>query len=95
MQHGIGRTNEAHNLCIRDLGAGSLCMQSFLSDTGLLQSGESLQRELAAAEQDQSGFVADLSQQDYNAIVEGWREKLQRVQTGEQRWGLFLARKPS
>ena len=61
----------------------------------LLQFGECLQRELATVEQDETGFVADLSQADYNAIVDGWREKLQRVQVGEQRWGLFLARKPS
>ena len=51
--------------------------------------------ELAAAESDQAGFVKDLSQDDYDAIISGWREKLQRVQAGEQRWGLYMARKPS
>ncbi len=60
-----------------------------------MQFGESLQRELSAAEQDQKGFVSDLSQGDYDAIVGGWREKLHRVQAGEQRWGLFSACKPT
>ncbi|KAK9831800.1 hypothetical protein WJX74_009654 [Apatococcus lobatus] len=57
--------------------------------------GESLERELAAAEQDRAGFVSDLSQSDYDTIVGGWQEKLDRVRAGEQRWGLFMANKPS
>ena len=60
-----------------------------------MQFGESLERELAAAEQDRTGFVADMSQADYDTIVGGWREKLERVRAGEQRWGLFAANKPS
>lgn len=54
-----------------------------------------MEKELAAAEQDRAGFVSDLSQEDYDVIVGGWREKLDRVRFGEQRWGVFMANKPS
>ncbi|KAK9845697.1 hypothetical protein WJX84_002354 [Apatococcus fuscideae] len=57
--------------------------------------GQCLQRELAAAEQDREGFVQDLSQEDYNTIMGGGREKLQRVQAGEQRWGLYVLASPA
>jgi phosphoethanolamine N-methyltransferase len=32
-------------------------------------------------------------QEDYNEIVGGWKAKLIRSSSGEQRWGLFVARK--
>ena len=32
-------------------------------------------------------------QEDYNEIVGGWKAKLIRSSSGEQRWGLFAARK--
>lgn len=32
-------------------------------------------------------------QEDYNEIVEGWKAKLGRCSSGEQRWGLFIAKK--
>lgn len=54
----------------------------------------SLKRELAAAEADKAAFVAEFSEQDYSDVVGGWVAKLQRVADGEQRWGLFTARKP-
>ncbi|GMH44018.1 hypothetical protein BSKO_11952 [Bryopsis sp. KO-2023] len=53
----------------------------------------SLRRELATAEANKESFIADFSEQDYFAIVNGWREKLDRVSQGEQRWGLFIAEK--
>lgn len=31
----------------------------------------------------------------YKYIVDGWKEKLGRVEMGDQRWGLFYAEKPS
>lgn len=35
-----------------------------------------------------------LPQEDYDDIVNGWRAKLKRSSSGEQRWGLFVAKKP-
>lgn len=35
----------------------------------------------------------EFSEEDYLAIVNGWREKLGRSKTGDQRWGLFHATK--
>ena len=52
-----------------------------------------LQRELNEVEKDKDSFISDFSQQDYDDIVGGWKAKLIRSSTGEQRWGLFLAKK--
>lgn len=54
----------------------------------------SLKRELATAEADKAAFVAEFSEADYSKVVGGWAAKLERVADGEQRWGLFTARKP-
>ncbi len=59
-----------------------------------MQFEASLKRELAAAEADRAAFVAEFSETDYSEVVGGWAAKLQRVADGEQRWGLFTARKP-
>ncbi|KAM3703088.1 hypothetical protein ACB098_04G068600 [Castanea mollissima] len=52
-----------------------------------------LQRELNAVEKDKDAFIEDFSEEDYNDIVGGWKAKLIRTSTGEQRWGLFIASK--
>ncbi|RZC58219.1 hypothetical protein C5167_005529 [Papaver somniferum] len=52
-----------------------------------------LQRELDAVEKDKEKFIADFSEADYNDIVGGWKSKLVRTASGEQRWGLFFAKK--
>ncbi|KAI9173933.1 hypothetical protein LWI28_009075 [Acer negundo] len=52
-----------------------------------------LERELAAVEKDKDAFIHDFSEEDYNAIVGGWKAKLIRSSSGEQRWGLFIAKK--
>ncbi|KAH9801662.1 phosphoethanolamine N-methyltransferase 1 [Citrus sinensis] len=52
-----------------------------------------LQRELDAIEKDKDAFIKDFSEEDYNDIVGGWKAKLIRTSAGEQRWGLFLAKK--
>ena len=54
-----------------------------------------LERELAAAEAGREAFIADFGAEGYEEIVGGWRAKLKRVGEGEQRWGLFQARKPA
>ncbi|THU55776.1 hypothetical protein C4D60_Mb11t10140 [Musa balbisiana] len=54
---------------------------------------EVLQKELDAVEKDKEAFIHDFSQEDYDDIVSGWKAKLKRSWTGEQRWGLFIAKK--
>ena len=45
--------------------------------------------------QDMKGaFLEQFSQEDFDAIVTGWNDKLKRVADGEQRWGLFQAMRP-
>ncbi|KAK9115267.1 hypothetical protein Syun_022064 [Stephania yunnanensis] len=52
-----------------------------------------LKRELDAIEKEKDEFISDFSQEDYNDIVNGWKAKLARSSSGEQRWGLFIAKK--
>ncbi|MBA0593754.1 hypothetical protein Gorai_010686 [Gossypium raimondii] len=52
-----------------------------------------LQRELDKVEKDKDTFITDFSQEDYDDIVGGWKAKLIRTRSGEQRWGLFIANK--
>ncbi|KAG6496062.1 hypothetical protein ZIOFF_043910 [Zingiber officinale] len=54
---------------------------------------EVLQRELGAVEKGKEAFIQDFSQEDYDEIVNGWKAKLKRSSVGEQRWGLFIAKK--
>ena len=59
-----------------------------------LQFEESLQREVKQAQDMKGAFLEQFSQEDFDAIVSGWNDKLKRVADGEQRWGLFQAMKP-
>ncbi|KAG6413723.1 hypothetical protein SASPL_126437 [Salvia splendens] len=52
-----------------------------------------LQKELATVEKDKETFISDFSEEDYNDIVGGWKAKLVRSSSGEQRWGLFIGKK--
>ncbi|KAL0415745.1 UNVERIFIED_CONTAM: Phosphoethanolamine N-methyltransferase 1 [Sesamum latifolium] len=52
-----------------------------------------LEKELDAVEKEKEAFIQDFSEEDYNDIVGGWKAKLVRVHIGEQRWGLFIAKK--
>ncbi|XVF50469.1 hypothetical protein PTKIN_Ptkin04bG0103700 [Pterospermum kingtungense] len=52
-----------------------------------------LQRELNEVEKDKDAFVSEFSQEDCDDIVGGWKAKLIRSSSGEQRWGLFIANK--
>ncbi|CAK9182526.1 unnamed protein product [Ilex paraguariensis] len=54
---------------------------------------EVLQRELSTVEKDREAFIQEFSEEDYNEIVGGWKAKLIRSSSGEQRWGLFIATK--
>ncbi|RVW24042.1 Phosphoethanolamine N-methyltransferase [Vitis vinifera] len=53
-----------------------------------------LQREMDAVEKNKTNsFKTFLKWEDYNEIVGGWKSKLNRSSSGEQRWGLFIAKK--
>ncbi|XP_043113002.1 phosphoethanolamine N-methyltransferase 3-like isoform X1 [Puntigrus tetrazona] len=52
-----------------------------------------IKAELQRAEEMKDEFIQEFSQEDYDAVVNGWTEKLQRCKTGDQRWGLFYATK--
>uniref|UniRef100_A0A8C7Z0A2 phosphoethanolamine N-methyltransferase n=1 Tax=Oryzias sinensis TaxID=183150 RepID=A0A8C7Z0A2_9TELE len=49
--------------------------------------------ELKKAEATKEEFIQEFSEEDYLAVVNGWKEKLERSNTGDQRWGLFYATK--
>lgn len=58
--------------------------------------GKTLQMELERFEASRDALLQDgLSPEDYEVLASGWREKKQRVDNGEQRWGVFRAFKPS
>ncbi|GAV02065.1 hypothetical protein RvY_12677 [Ramazzottius varieornatus] len=52
-----------------------------------------LRVELAEFETQESDFLRDFSQADYDEIVNGWSAKTRRCQAGDQAWGMFLAEK--
>ncbi|XP_063045662.1 phosphoethanolamine methyltransferase [Engraulis encrasicolus] len=52
-----------------------------------------IKSELEKADAIREEFIQEFSQEDYDAIVNGWTEKLQRCEMGNQRWGLFYATK--
>ncbi|XP_034740120.1 phosphoethanolamine methyltransferase isoform X2 [Etheostoma cragini] len=50
-----------------------------------------IKTELQTAEVIKDEFIKEFSEEDYFAIVNGWKEKLERSNSGDQRWGLFYA----
>uniref|UniRef100_A0AAY5EBT5 phosphoethanolamine N-methyltransferase n=1 Tax=Electrophorus electricus TaxID=8005 RepID=A0AAY5EBT5_ELEEL len=52
---------------------------------------EVIKDELKRAERIKDEFIQEFSREDYEAVVNGWTEKLQRCEAGDQRWGLFYA----
>uniref|UniRef100_A0A7N8Y8K9 phosphoethanolamine N-methyltransferase n=1 Tax=Mastacembelus armatus TaxID=205130 RepID=A0A7N8Y8K9_9TELE len=50
-----------------------------------------IKTELQRVEDIKDEFIEEFSEEDYFAIVNGWREKLERSNNGDQRWGLFYA----
>ncbi|XP_063801185.1 uncharacterized protein LOC134969271 isoform X2 [Pseudophryne corroboree] len=53
-----------------------------------------LNKELTRTQEIKQEFVESFSEEDYNYIIDGWKEKLHRCNLGDQRWGLFYAEKP-
>lgn len=82
-------TVEDYAQVLRDVGfvdvvGVDLTAKSFLSI---------LQKELDKFESTRDEFIEKFSQKDYDDISEGWKDKLQRCKKGDQRWGLFTAKK--
>uniref|UniRef100_A0A8C5GVR6 phosphoethanolamine N-methyltransferase n=1 Tax=Gouania willdenowi TaxID=441366 RepID=A0A8C5GVR6_GOUWI len=50
-----------------------------------------IKTELQRAESIKEEFIEEFSEEDFIAIMNGWKEKLERSSTGDQRWGLFHA----
>ena len=59
-----------------------------------MQFEDCLQRELKGLEGQQAAFEADFGAAEFTEAVASWNDKIQRAGAGEQRWGLFTARKP-
>ncbi|XP_074583787.1 phosphoethanolamine N-methyltransferase 2-like isoform X1 [Curcuma longa] len=79
---------EAYGKMLQDAG-----FHEVIADDRTNQFLEVLQRELDAVEKEKEAFIQDFSQEDYDEIVNGWKAKLKRSSVGEQRWGLFIAKK--
>lgn len=54
----------------------------------------SLERELKVAEDMKQDFLKEFTEDDFAAVVNGWKDKIVRAHAGEQRWGLFYGKKP-
>ncbi|XP_056295141.1 phosphoethanolamine methyltransferase isoform X2 [Pseudoliparis swirei] len=50
-----------------------------------------IKTELQRAELIKEEFIEECSEEDYFTIVNGWKTKLERANSGDQRWGLFYA----
>ncbi|XP_052180415.1 phosphomethylethanolamine N-methyltransferase-like [Diospyros lotus] len=81
-------TVEAYGQMLRDAG-----FVEVVAEDRTDQFIQVLQKELGSTEQDKESFIQDFSEEDYNEIVSGWNAKLMRSSSGEQRWGLFIAKK--
>ncbi|XP_042297128.1 phosphoethanolamine N-methyltransferase 1-like [Sceloporus undulatus] len=53
-----------------------------------------LTQELQELERSREQFVQEFSEDEFKSMASGWREKLYRCADGDQRWGVFYARKP-
>ncbi|CAN0891459.1 Phosphoethanolamine N-methyltransferase [Linum grandiflorum] len=79
---------KAYGQMLRDAG-----FQEVIAEDRTNQFNQVLKRELDAIEKEKHTFIHDFSQEDYNDIVGGWKSKLVRSSSGEQKWGLFIAKK--
>ena len=41
----------------------------------------------------QDQVLEDFSEEDYHHIVAGWQDKIARAKSGDQAWGMFMAKK--
>lgn len=55
----------------------------------------SLLRELERGEARKVEILQEFSEEDYQTLVSGWKDKITRARVGEQKWGIFFAKKPN
>ncbi|KDP23923.1 hypothetical protein JCGZ_27083 [Jatropha curcas] len=79
---------KAYGQMLRDAG-----FDDVIAEDRTDQFNQVLQQELDATEKIKDEFITDFSEKDYNDIIDGWKAKLIRSSSGEQRWGLFIAKK--
>lgn len=79
---------EAYGQMLKDAG-----FHEVIAEDRTKQFLEVLQKELDKVEKNKDTFIKKFSQKDYDDIVDGWKAKLKRSSEGEQRWGLFMAKK--
>ncbi|KAL3859677.1 hypothetical protein ACJMK2_009885 [Sinanodonta woodiana] len=53
-----------------------------------------LQKELERITSIREEFIKEFSLEDYDYLVTGWKDKVERSGQGDQRWGVFYAEKP-
>ena len=54
---------------------------------------EILHKEMKGFAEQKEEFIRDFSAEDYDDIMIGWQDKVERCADGDQAWGLFIARK--
>ncbi|XP_033625910.1 phosphoethanolamine N-methyltransferase-like isoform X2 [Asterias rubens] len=54
---------------------------------------EALEGEKTRVENNKEEFMKDFSEDDFKYLIDGWTNKLIRTKAGDQKWGLFLAKK--
>ncbi|XP_076932316.1 phosphoethanolamine N-methyltransferase 3-like [Bidens hawaiensis] len=79
---------ETYGQMLRDAG-----FEEVITEDRTEQFKEVLRRELERVENGKEEFIHDFTEEDYNDIVGGWKAKLVRTGSGEQRWGLFFAKR--
>ncbi|KAK1406541.1 hypothetical protein QVD17_41950 [Tagetes erecta] len=79
---------ETYGQMLRDAG-----FEEVIAEDRTEQFKDVLRRELERVEKGKEEFIHDFTEEDYNDIVGGWKAKLVRTGSGEQRWGLFFAKK--
>ncbi|XP_016493417.2 phosphoethanolamine N-methyltransferase 1 [Nicotiana tabacum] len=80
---------EAYGQMLRDAGFNEV-----VAEDRTEQFIKVLQKELDTVEKERESFIQEFSEKDYSDIVGGWKAKLIRsTSSGEQRWGLFIAKK--
>ena len=53
-----------------------------------------LNKEVERTLKQEEDFVNETSQEDFDAIIDGWKTKIVRCNDGDQKWGFFMAKKP-
>ncbi|KAF8389997.1 hypothetical protein HHK36_024517 [Tetracentron sinense] len=71
---------EVYGQMLKDAGFGEV-----IAEDRTDQFLKVLQRELEVLEKDKASFICDFSEEDYNEIIGGWKAKMIRSSSGEQR----------